>query len=528
MSTYTSEPGTRLAGRYRLVDQISMGAGWTLWKATDETLARSVTVLTFATGFPRVAEAITAARAASRLNDPRFTQVFDVEDADDGAYVVLEWVVGASLLEMLADGPLDPPRAAALLVETAHAVASAHAAGLSHLRLDPACLHWTPGGGVKITGLGIDAALSGPAVTEDSAAEDPDLTDTRDLGRLLYAALTGYWPGEPGSGPGLLPPAPETDGTLCTPRQVSAGVPAGMDAVTCQAVFQRASRHGPALSTPAAFADALTQVAPPVPFAVPVAATAAQRAVPRYETDSYQPDGSTNPYPAAAATGAHGGRSGNRRPPPSERSTAMRAIVSLVIVLVLAAIGLVGWSISRSMHHSTAAPQASGSSSAGTSPAASSVLLKPVSASSFELSGTDDPAGAALAIDGSTSTAWHTDYYYTESTFGNLKKGTGLLLDMGKQVRLSQVSVQFGTSCCTAADIEIGNSTSPSALSSFTVVHSTTTAQGITTFNVTSRASGQYVLIWLTNLPPMTGSSGQYEGFIYNIIVRGSAVSQSG
>jgi len=53
MSTYTSEPGTRLAGRYRLVDQAVAGAGWTYWKATDETLARSVTVLTFATGFPR-------------------------------------------------------------------------------------------------------------------------------------------------------------------------------------------------------------------------------------------------------------------------------------------------------------------------------------------------------------------------------------------------------------------------------------------------------------------------------------------
>src|ERR1700728_4205110 len=125
MSTYTSEPGTRLAGRYRLVDQVNEGAGWTYWKATDETLARSVTVLTFATGFPRVAETITAARGASRLNDPRFTQVF----AADGAYVVLEWVVAASLLDMLAEGPLAPPRAAALLVETAHAVASAHAAG---------------------------------------------------------------------------------------------------------------------------------------------------------------------------------------------------------------------------------------------------------------------------------------------------------------------------------------------------------------------------------------------------------------
>ena len=89
MSTYTSEPGTRLAGRYRLVDQTSVGTGWTYWKATDETLARSVTVLTFASGFPRIAEAVTAARAASRLSDPRFSQVFDVEDADEFAYVVL-------------------------------------------------------------------------------------------------------------------------------------------------------------------------------------------------------------------------------------------------------------------------------------------------------------------------------------------------------------------------------------------------------------------------------------------------------
>ena len=41
MSTYTSEPGTLLAGRYRLVDQTSVGAGWAFWKATDEPLARS-------------------------------------------------------------------------------------------------------------------------------------------------------------------------------------------------------------------------------------------------------------------------------------------------------------------------------------------------------------------------------------------------------------------------------------------------------------------------------------------------------
>ena len=276
MSTYTSEPGTRLAGRYRLVDQVSAGAGWTYWKATDETLARSVTVLTFATGFPRVTETVTAARAASRLGDPRFSQVFDVEDADELAYVVLEWVAGESLLDMLSEGPLDPPGAAALVAEAARAIAVAHDTGLAHLRLDPACLHWTQRGGVKITGLGIDAALAGPEPTSltaaDDGADESELTDTRDLARLLYAALTGYWPGDrgyAGSAPGLLPPAPENDGDPCTPRQVSAGVPAGIDDVTCRALFQRPNRHGPALSTAATFADALTSAAPPMPLPAP-------------------------------------------------------------------------------------------------------------------------------------------------------------------------------------------------------------------------------------------------------------------
>src|SRR6202035_4605150 len=180
MSTYTSEPGTLLAGRYRLVDQTSVGTGWAFWKATDEPLARSVTVLTFAPGFPRISEAITAARAASRLGDPRFSQVFDVEDVGELAYVVLEWVAGESLLDMLADGPLDAPVGVSLLCEAAQAIAAAHAGGLAHLRLNPACLHWTRGSGVKITGLGIDAVLAGLTPAADGEDEPgPELTDTR-------------------------------------------------------------------------------------------------------------------------------------------------------------------------------------------------------------------------------------------------------------------------------------------------------------------------------------------------------------
>jgi hypothetical protein len=262
MSTYTSEPGTRLAGRYRLVDQVAAGSGWTMWKAMDETLARPVSVLTFAPGFPRIPQAVTAARAASRLTDPRLAQVFDVEDGGDQAYVVLEWVGGETLTDMLADNPLEPGQACALIADASRALAGAHAAGQMHLRLTPDALCWTRGSGVKITGLGIDAALAGDGLADADAVDLP-VTDTVDLAALLYAALTGYWPGESQT---ALPPAPESDGVVCTPRQVTAGVSPAIDEVVCRALLQRGGRHGAPITSPGEFADALAGVAPPVPL----------------------------------------------------------------------------------------------------------------------------------------------------------------------------------------------------------------------------------------------------------------------
>ena len=87
---------------------------------------------------------------------------------------------------------------------------------------------------------------------------------------LLYAALTRYWPGP---GMGTLPPAPLSDGRPCSPRQVCAGVPASIDEVATQALFQRDRRRGPPLTTPALLADALAEVIP-APLAPPPAAPA--------------------------------------------------------------------------------------------------------------------------------------------------------------------------------------------------------------------------------------------------------------
>jgi hypothetical protein len=530
MSTYISEPGTRLAGRYRLVDQTGAGSGWTMWKAMDETLARPVTVLTFAPGFPRVPEVVTAARAASRLSDPRLAQVFDVEDSDEGAYVVMEWVAGDTLADMLADGPLETGRACALLTDAARALAGAHGTGLSHLRLLPHSLRWTRTSGVKITGLGIDAALAGAVLTSE-AAGDPASADTQGLAALLYAALTGYWPGGEQS---ELPPAPHSEGAPCTPRQISAEVPHDIDAVICRALLPHAARQQPPILTPATFADALNAVAPPVPLPEP--------APPPWA-------GATSGYPANPADSSNwalpggsrtaGMQAYQRRAPASERSAAARGVVSVVIVLVIVAIAAAAWVISKNLHSGTASANGTqsptGGKSSSSSAPAGATILKPVSDTTFNAfkpGDNEDAAKAPLAIDGNAATAWSTQWYGS-ANLGGLKPGTGLLLDMGKPVTLSQVEVLFGPGG-TNADIYLGNNATVSqeSFSSYTKVASGTNLSGDYKYPVNSKATGRYVLIWLTGLPPATPSSGapagKFIGLIYEVTVRGTAASTAG
>jgi hypothetical protein len=565
MSTYTSEPGTRLAGRYRLVDQVTAGNGWTMWKAIDETLARPVAVLTFAPGFPRISLVVTAARAASRLTDPRMAQVFDVEDGGGQAYIVFEWVAGDTLTDLLTDGPLEPGRACSLVSEAARALAGAHAVGQAHLRLTPDALCWTRSSGIKITGLGIDAALAGDGLT-GPAAYDPAIADTIALAGLLYAALTGYWPGEE---PTRLPAAPVSDGMVCTPRQVSADVSSAIDSVIVRALLQRPTRQGPPIQSPAAFADAIASVAPPVPLPEPAPSAPAgysgrggdRGGYGGYPSNPNDPDTwrtsgpqGTSPYPERRQSSqfpASGGgyQGGQYEPAPyqgPERRGTSRALIAVVVVILLIVIGAVVWAVGL---HKTPPSTANGGtgtthSKTGHSATAKAAVLTPIGVTTFNpLSkttpgNTEDPETEANAI-ADNGTSWGTSDYFGSPNFANLKAGAGLLIDMGKSVKLSQVEVTFGPGV-TKAEIYLGNSgpslaAQPNALSSFQLVSPLASATGKHTFPVSSDATGRYVLIWLTSLPlavnPPAGVVAQahgqkiYEGLLSDVVVRGTAVS---
>jgi hypothetical protein len=256
-----------LAGRYRLEELLSDQDGSSVWKATDESLIRTVTIRTFAPEFGRAGEAVAAARSAAQLSDPRLVQIFDADDRGDQPYIVTEWPGGERLDGVIATGPLEPVRAAEIITEAAEGLTVAHAAGLAHLCLTPDMLWWNRWGEVKISGLGTAAVLA------SAEADNPAAADARGLASLLYAALTGYWPGPEET---RLPAAPRTGGRPDSPAHVRPGISSHLDAVTCRALFGEANSYGPPILSPAGLAVALTPLAHPGDNTEPLSSLAHQ------------------------------------------------------------------------------------------------------------------------------------------------------------------------------------------------------------------------------------------------------------
>jgi serine/threonine protein kinase len=516
MTTFTSDPGTRLGGRYRLEQRLAEAAGWSAWRAIDEILARPVSVITFVAGFPRVAQVVTAARAASRLTDTRLTQVFDVEDSWDHGYIVLEWPVGDTLTDLLAEGSIEPSAAARIVAEAAAALSGAHAAGLAHLCLRPDAIRWTAGGGVKVTGLGIDAALSGVI------ADDPELADTRGLGELLYAALTGLWPGQDSVD---LPAAPEVNGELARPVEVRAGVSAALDEVTARALALPSLDGAAAYQSPAELAAALSAAIPPVQLT-----TAIQRG--RGRGDRGRAGWSQGPPGARPYRERQSGL-----PIPSSSRRRPLLVVSVVALVVVAVAGASAAAI-HVLDRPPSAPPAGGSHRTKSSRSAHTApeVIPIQSVSGFDAlnpsdTGDENSITASNVLDGNPA-GWTSQQYDGSSsgpypTFGDLKAGTGFILDLGQPVGVSSVTVTFGAAPPGAgADVQIrlGDSStrSPANLNAMKIVASADNVSGTYTFTAEPSVTDQYVVIWFTKLPPLAGTPNKYMAQIFKVVVKGT------
>jgi hypothetical protein len=200
-----------------------------------------------------------------------------------------------------------------------------------------------------------------------------------------------------------------------------------------------------------------------------------------------------------------------------------RVVAAVAGIAVLAALGAGVWAL---RHHSPAPAHHAPPTHAPSHTAAPAAVLTPRSAIAFGPGGGDNPSQANLAIDQQPGTSWTTDSYRGSPRFGNLYHGTGLLLDMGKRVGVSSVTVTFGNEPGTHVRIEVGNSAAGSGYTpppGFTTLGRSGNAAGQVTFAGHGTASGEFVLIWFTKLAQQAGQSGHYQADVFSVVVRGSS-----
>jgi serine/threonine protein kinase len=158
--------------RYRVVERLGTGGMATVMLAEDERLGRRVALKRLHMGFaPDVGERFRReAKLGASLSHPNVVGVYDVVNHEDQVVLVMEYVEGRTLAEVLAQGPLDAEKAVELLRPLASALDHAHKQGVVHRDVKPANILVREDGVVKLADLGIATGAELTSVTATGAA----------------------------------------------------------------------------------------------------------------------------------------------------------------------------------------------------------------------------------------------------------------------------------------------------------------------------------------------------------------------
>ena len=164
-----SDPGpTVFNGRYELHRQLGRGGMAEVFLARDQLLDRPVAMKVlfpeFATDPAFVERFRREATAAANLNHPNIVGVYDWGEADGTYFIVMEYVDGRTLSDILrAEGPLHPDRVADVGADVAAALGFAHRNGVVHRDVKPGNVLVTAAGQVKVADFGIARAITANA-----------------------------------------------------------------------------------------------------------------------------------------------------------------------------------------------------------------------------------------------------------------------------------------------------------------------------------------------------------------------------
>ena len=245
--------GRVLDGRYLIGERIARGGMASVFKATDQRLGREVAVkvmhhglgdeATFTQRFER------EAHAAAQLNHRHVVSVFDQGMDGEITYLVMEYVPGRTLRDLMRDEtPMKPARALELLAQVLVALSAAHAANLIHRDIKPENVLITPDGEIKVADFGLARAVSAattatggtligtvsylaPEIVTNEGADAR--SDVYACGAMLYEMLTGE---KPHSGESPIQVAyKHVHEDIGAPSTIQPGLPPYVDALVARA-----------------------------------------------------------------------------------------------------------------------------------------------------------------------------------------------------------------------------------------------------------------------------------------------------
>jgi serine/threonine protein kinase len=267
--------------RYEILGPLGFGATSRVDKARDKIIGRTVAIKTLVHSFgaaPQQKQFLREAQIVGQLSHPAIVNLFDVGVEETGiAYLVMEYVNGRTLQQVLAESPIPWPRACSWAADLATALGRAHHAGIIHGDVKPANIMITDEGEVKLSDFGIArfaTQVSGsgrimgtPAyLAPEQIMGEPYSTrsDLFSLGIVLYQMLTGVPPFDGSSVAAVCAQILTADPV--PPSRRSPALPSGLDHIVMRCLAKKAEDRYPSGD---ALAASLYPLARRAPLAAP-------------------------------------------------------------------------------------------------------------------------------------------------------------------------------------------------------------------------------------------------------------------
>lgn len=206
--------GHQLGGRYEVIERVGGGGMALVYKAQDLLLNRNVAIKVLRQQFVHDEEFIRRfrreAQSAASLSHPNVVSVYDVGQEDDVHYIVMEYVEGKNLNEIIKErAPLQVDEAVRIASQIADALDHAHHNQIIHRDIKPHNILIGRNGRVKVTDFGIARAVTSTTITQTGSVVGSvhyfspehakgivtgEKSDLYSLGIVLYQMLTGQLP----------------------------------------------------------------------------------------------------------------------------------------------------------------------------------------------------------------------------------------------------------------------------------------------------------------------------------------------